>query len=257
MTERVNIIGTGVSAITLESAVEAILGWRDLGEQNSVSTCTAHTLVEAQRDRALRDRINRANIATPDGMPLVWLCRAAGHPQVTRVYGPDLMLALCESGCASRLRHYFYGGAEGVPESLAADLTRRFPDLQVAGTYSPPYRPLSPDEDAAIIELINATRPDIVWVGLGTPKQDFWVADHRGKINAAALIAVGAAFDFHSGRVKQAPLWIQRSGLEWLFRLIQEPRRLWKRYLVDNLIFVTHVALQRSKLRQYPIKSAG
>ena len=181
-------------------------------------------------------------------MPLVWLCRAAGYRYVTRVYGPDLMLALCKAGCASGLRHYFYGGAEGVPESLAQSLTRQFPDLQITGTFSPPYRPLSPQEDSAIIDRINQTLPDIVWVGLGTPKQDFWVADHRGKVNAAALIAVGAAFDFHSGRVKQAPLWIQRSGLEWLFRLIQEPRRLWKRYLVDNLIFLTHVALQRSKL---------
>jgi len=257
VTERVNIIGTGVSAITLDATVQTILGWRQRAERNAVSTCTAHTLVEAQRDRSLRERINRATIATPDGMPLVWLCRAAGHPDVTRVYGPDLMLALCEAGCSSGLRHYFYGGAEGVPEMLAAELTRRFPDLQVAGTLSPPYRPLTAQEDAAIVEQINATRPDVVWVGLGTPKQDFWVADHRGKVNAAALIAVGAAFDFHSGRVKQAPRWIQRSGLEWLYRLIQEPRRLWKRYLVDNIIFLTHVGLQRSSLRQYPLTPTG
>jgi N-acetylglucosaminyldiphosphoundecaprenol N-acetyl-beta-D-mannosaminyltransferase len=252
-----NIIGVGISITNLDHAVRTILDWRSRGQHGAVSTCNAHTLVECHRNPALRARINAAALATPDGMPLVWLAHRRGHPNVGRVYGPDLMLALCEAGLPSGLRHCFYGGATGVADRLVARLRQRFPDLAVAGAISPPYRELDPEEDAAFVSQINAMSPDIVWVGLGTPKQDFWTAEHVGRVNATALIGVGAAFDFHSGRVRQAPKWIQKSGLEWLFRLSQEPRRLWRRYIVDNAVFVIHVALQATRLRRYPIETEG
>ncbi len=167
----------------------------------------------------------------------MWIGRLHGY-RVERVYGPDLMLELCAYGQKYNYRHFFYGGAPGVPELLASKLQARYPGLQVVGTYSPPFRQLSPEEELEIARLINTAAPDIVWVGLGTPKQDYWVGRFSRLLEAPALIAVGAAFDFHSGRIKQAPRWIQRSGFEWLFRLLQEPRRLWRRYIIGNPRFI-------------------
>jgi N-acetylglucosaminyldiphosphoundecaprenol N-acetyl-beta-D-mannosaminyltransferase len=196
--------------------------------------------------------INQADMAAPDGMPLVWLCRFHGHRGVSRVYGPDLMLALCDHSVAGGYRHFFYGGAPGVAERLAATLKERYPGLQVAGTHAPPFRPVGAMEERSVIEAINAIDPDIIWVGLGTPKQDHWLAQHRPLLTAPVLVAVGAAFDMLSGSIPQAPRWMQRSGLEWLFRLCQEPRRLAHRYLVYNPLFLMHVFLQLTGLRQYP-----
>jgi N-acetylglucosaminyldiphosphoundecaprenol N-acetyl-beta-D-mannosaminyltransferase len=169
--------------------------------------------------------------------------RLRGH-RVERVYGPDVMLAACERGQALGHSHFFYGGVDGVAEQLAARLRARFPALRVAGSYAPPFRPLTDDEEREIAARINSSGADIVWVGLGTPKQDYWVARFRPLLEAPVLIAVGAAFDFHAGRVRQAPRWMQRSGLEWLFRLSQDPQRLWRRYLVGNPRFVYLVAQQ-------------
>jgi N-acetylglucosaminyldiphosphoundecaprenol N-acetyl-beta-D-mannosaminyltransferase len=159
------------------------------------------------------------------------------------------MLALCERSVGRGYRHFFYGGAEGVPERLAASLQQRFPGLLVVGTYSPPFRPLTSEEDVQVVQMINEAAPDVVWVGLGSPKQDQWMAAHVGQLAAPVLIGVGAAFDFHAGRKKQAPLWMQRSGLEWLFRLLTEPRRLWRRYLISNPKFVFLVLAQVLGLR--------
>lgn len=201
----------------------------------------------------MRQTVNRAGLATPDGMPLVWLGRWWGHRDVTRVYGPDLMLAVCENSIEPGYSHYFYGGAAGVPELLATKLQQRYPGLKIAGTYSPPFRPLSPAENSQIITQINQAQADIIWVGLGTPKQDLWMAAHRHQLTAPVLIGVGAAFDFHTGRIPQAPSWMQQNGLEWLFRLWQEPKRLWYRYLVYNPLFIMLVAAQWLKLRRYTL----
>ena len=167
-----------------------------------------------------------AGLVTPDGMPLVWMAHLLGHSRVERVYGPDLLLACCEMSTRRGYRHFFYGGAPGVGERLAARLEARFPGLSVAGLYSPPFRPLTPEEDAALVDRIDAARPDIVWVGLSTPKQERWMAAHVGRLQAPVLVGVGAAFDFHAGVKRQAPRWMRRSGLEWSFRLMTEPRRL-------------------------------
>jgi N-acetylglucosaminyldiphosphoundecaprenol N-acetyl-beta-D-mannosaminyltransferase len=251
---RANILGVGVSALNMAMALEIIEGWIERREPHYVCVTGVHGVMESQRDGELRRIHNRAGLVTPDGMPLVWLSRLQGFHHVERVYGPDLMLALCERLAAKGYRHFFYGGAEGVPEQLASVLQKRFPGLQVAGTFSPPFRSLTADEDDRIVQMINAAAPDIVWVGLSTPKQKRWMAGHRERLTAPVLIGVGAAFDFLTGRKPQAPRWMQRAGLEWLFRLLTEPRRLWRRYLINNPLFVALVVLQALGVRRYGLE---
>ncbi|HET7553655.1 MAG TPA: WecB/TagA/CpsF family glycosyltransferase [Gemmatimonadaceae bacterium] len=248
---RVNVLGVGVSAINMAQALETIEGWISRGDRRYVCVSGVHGIMESQADPALRDIHNSAGLVTPDGMPLVWLSRMHGYEHVERVYGPDLMLALCERSESRGYRHFLYGGAGDVPALLTTRLQQRFPLLNVVGSYSPPFRPLTEEEDAEVVRMINESGADIVWVGLSTPKQERWMREHVGRLDAAALIGVGAAFDFHAGVKKQAPRWMQRNGLEWLFRLGSEPRRLWKRYLINNPRFVYGVLLQATKLRRY------
>jgi len=250
---RVNILGVGVSAINLDMAIKSIDDWIQKQESHYICVRDVHGVMESQRDREIRHIHNHAGLVTPDGMPLVWLCRLKGHAHVERVYGPDLMLALCEHSLHQGYRHYFYGGVDGVPELLAQRLRQRFPGLQIVGTISPPFRPLTEEEDIEIVKEINQKSPHVIWVGLSTPKQEYWMASHIGKINAPVLIGVGAAFDFLAGIKKQAPRWMQRSGLEWLFRLGMEPRRLWRRYLINAPIFIVFILLQSLGLRKYPL----
>ena len=250
---RVDILGVGVSAINMAEALAIIDGWIQERAPRYVCVTDAHGVVAGHRDERLRAIQHRAGLVTPDGMPLVWLCRLAGHQDVGRVYGPDLMLALCEHSLARGYRHFFYGGGEGVAEQLAARLSRRFPGLAVAGTFSPPFRRLTKEEDDEIVRRIGDSGADIVWIGLGTPKQELWMADHVERMEAAVLIGVGAAFDFHSGRKRQAPYWIQRSGFEWLFRLATEPRRLWRRYLGTVPAFIVLMLMQKFRIVKFSI----
>lgn len=247
---RVYILGVGISAINMRMALEIVDEWIARRELHYICVTPVHTIMECQRNGNLRRICNRSGLTTPDGMPLVWLSWLKGHRYVDRVYGPDLMLALSEHSISKGYRHFFYGGAEGVPERLANVLQKRFPGLQVAGTYSPPFRPLTREEDEQIVQMINTADPDIVWVGLGSPKQEYWMAEHRPRLRAPVLIGVGAAFDFLSGRKPQAPRWMQRAGLEWLFRLLTEPRRLWRRYLINNPLFVALVLLEAVGMRR-------
>ncbi len=250
--ERADILGVRVSAINMTQTLDIIDGWIAHRQQHYVCITGVHGIMESQRDEGLRRIHNEAGLVTPDGMPLVWLSRLHGHPDVDRVYGPDLMLALCERSLLKGHKHFFYGGGEGVHKYLANNLRQRFPGLRVVGGYSPPFRPLNGAEDEQIVEAINDADPDIVWIGLSTPKQERWMSDHVGRLTAPVLLGVGAAFDFHSGLKKQAPRWMQRSGLEWLFRLATEPRRLWRRYLVNNPLFVVLVLQQALGLKRYP-----
>lgn len=241
---QVHILGVKVSAIDMEIALKAIDHWISSRESHYVCVTGVHGVMESQRDRELLRIHNAAGLVTPDGMPLVWLSRLMGFPYVGRVYGPDLMLALCERSEKRGYRHFFYGGAAGVPERLTARLQARLPGLNIVGTYSPPFRTLTLLEDQEIVERINAARPDIVWVGISTPKQECWMAEHLDRLAAPVLIGVGAAFDLHAGLKKQAPRWMQKGGLEWSFRLMTEPRRLWRRYLVNNPLFLWLLLLQ-------------
>lgn len=245
---RYDVLGVGVSVLTLGHARDMIVGTRGAKRLGYVCLCTVNGIGEAHRDPEFRRILNESWLTTPDGMPLVWL----GPPAVERVYGPDLLLAVCDAGREKGLRHYFYGGHAGVAEELGRRLSERFPGLKVAGTFSPPFRDLSEAEQLRLEADVASAEPDIVWVGLGTPKQERFMAGPGRSLAAGLLIGVGAAFDFHAGRVRQAPRWIQRCGLEWLFRLVQEPRRLGKRYLTTNPLFVARLAAQRLGLRRYP-----
>lgn len=240
---RFNVLQIGISAITLPRAVEVIAGWVAARDRQYVNVCTTDVVLRAHDDAELAEILRSSGMATPDGMPLVWIGRLKGL-DVGRVYGPDLMLALCQHGLAAGWRHYFYGATEDVLRDLASRLTERFPSLQIAGVWAPPFRSLTPDEEAAVVARINEARADLVWVGIGTPKQDFWMANFRPRLEAPVLIAVGAAFNFHAGHVRQAPRWMMTAGLEWLFRLGMEPRRLWRRYLIGIPRFVWLVARQ-------------
>jgi len=235
---RVDVLGVQVSAVNLDHALDVLDQWITFGGRQYVCVTGVHGVMESRRDEALQKIHNDAGLVVPDGMPLVWWSKARGHAAAGRVCGPDLMLACCERSMTTGYRHFFYGGADGVASLLARGLEKRFPGLVIAGTYTPPFRPLTPDEDADVVRRINDAAPDIVWVGLSTPKQERWMADHLHRIDAPVMIGVGAAFDFHAGLKKRAPLWLQQTGFEWLFRLATEPRRLWKRYLTNNPAFV-------------------
>lgn len=231
--ERADILGVGVSAINMEDAVALIEHWIATRVPTYVCVTSVHGIIESLGHPRLRKIHNDAGLVTPDGMPLVWMSRWLGFDRTRRVYGPDLMRTLTTLSVSRGYRHFYYGGDHGVADRLKQTLIRSHPGLQVVGTLTPPFRPLSPEEDDAVIAQINAAKPDIVWVGLSTPKQEFWMAAHVGRLDAPVLIGVGAAFDFLAGTKKQAPRWMRRSGLEWLFRLLQEPRRLWRRYFTS------------------------
>jgi N-acetylglucosaminyldiphosphoundecaprenol N-acetyl-beta-D-mannosaminyltransferase len=253
MNGRANVLGVGVSAIDIPTAVATIDRWIAAGAKEYVTVTGVHGVMESQRDEALRHIHNRAGMVTPDGMPLVWMNKLQGNKHVTRVYGPDLMLAVCAQSVEKGHRHFFYGGAEGVPELLSQKLTARFPGLHTAGCYSPPFRALTTQEEADVIRMIDDAGTDIVWVGLSTPKQERWMAAFRDRLQAPVLIGVGAAFDFHAGLKQQAPLWMQRNGLEWFYRLLSEPRRLGRRYLVNNPLFLLGVLGQMLGVRKYSL----
>lgn len=246
---RYNVLGVGVSALTLARARDLVVEARFGEPRGYICVCAVHGIGEARADPALRRIYNSSYLTTPDGMPLVWL----GPPGVERVYGPDLLLAVCDAGRPRRLRHYFCGGRPGVAASLAAKLSARFPGLLVAGTAAPSTGDLPSAEFDALHADIQRTRPDVIWVGLGTPRQERFMARYAPSFGAGLLVGVGAAFDFHSGRIRQAPRWIQRSGFEWLFRLGTEPRRLAPRYLRTNPLFVLRLAAQKLGLVRYPL----
>ena len=248
---RSNVLGVGVMPTTLDQAVATIERWRDEGRRDYVCCVSVHGIVTAQRDPLVRDALNRAGLATEDGVPLVWWSRWAGAPRARRVCGPDLLEEMCERAGARGHRHYFYGGTPETVELLVARLRHRYPTLTIAGYRSPPFHALTDEEDAAAVAEINTARPDYVWIGLGMPKQEKWMASHVGRVQAAALLGVGAAFDFSAGSKPRAPGWMQRTGLEWLFRLICEPRRLARRYLIDNSLFIAYAFLQVTGLRSY------
>lgn len=251
--DRVNILGVGVSAIDMEAALQRIDGWVKAHERQYVCVCPVHSIMECRRSAEVREIFNSAGMVTPDGMPVVWVARWSGYRNVRRVYGPDLMLAELERSLRVGHRHFFYGGGAGVAQRLAAAMSKRFSGLDVAGVHEPPFAPLDELSTPAAANLINAARADVVWVGMSSPKQDRWMARMRPMLEAPVLIGVGAAFDFLSGSVRQAPRWMQRSGLEWAYRLGTDPVRLWRRYLVDNPWFLWELALQKSGIKKFEL----
>jgi N-acetylglucosaminyldiphosphoundecaprenol N-acetyl-beta-D-mannosaminyltransferase len=239
----VSVVGVPIDVLTWETALARINNWAHQHESRYVCICPVHSVVTARQDPEFDRVIREADMATPDGVPVAWLMRHVGYPNQSRIYGPDLMWKYCEIAERERTPVYFYGTTEKTLDLLRASLVRAFPKLIIAGMAAPPFRALTADEDEAATRAINESGAGVVFIGLGCPKQEKWMASHRGRITGV-MIGVGAAFDFHSGRVQQAPRWMQDGGLEWLHRLRSEPRRLWRRYLVTNTIFIIAAARQ-------------
>ena len=252
--EKVNVLGVGISVLDQDRAREFLFDVVRNGRRGYVTITNVHSVSEAQRDPELRRIFNEALLSTPDGMPMVWMGRLQGQPSIRRVYGPDLVLNLCEHSRAAGFSHFFCGGKPGVAEDLAEALQERFPGLRVAGTFCPPFGPLNSEQRAALANKVRETHPDFFWVGISTPKQERFMAEYMSILPEAKIfIGVGAAFDFLSGGVRQAPRWMMRIGLEWLFRLFQEPTRLWRRYLIYNPLFIWRAAAQLLGLRSYKL----
>ena len=261
---RVNVLGVGISPINLDIAEELIFEAIESGEQGYVGVTGVHGVSEAQSDPKFKDILNNTFLNTPDGMPMVWYAQLNGYKKVSRVYGPDLMLNICSRSTECDVKHFFYGGREGIAEKLKSNLKEKFPGIQVVGTYTPPFRPLTNDEEIEVRNKINDSGAHCIWVGLSTPKQEKFMSGFLNKYGknysgdsslegSKIFFGVGAAFDFHAGLIPQAPSWMQSCGLEWFYRLCKEPRRLWKRYLKNNPLFLFRAFMQILGLRKYSI----
>jgi len=248
---RANVLGVGVHAINPEIAAGLIESAIDQGRKGYVCVTNVHSVMEAQNDHCFRDVLNHAFLVTPDGVPTVWIGKLQGHSSMARVYGPDLMLDLCRRSVSKGYSHFLYGGRPGVAEELSARLKEKFPGIRIAGSYTPPFRPLSSDEEEELRALVEELKPEIFWVGIGCPKQERMMAEYIKKLDTKIMIGVGAAFDIHTGRIKDAPDWIKTLGLQWFHRLLQEPRRLAERYLIKNPQFIYRVLLQFTGVRKY------
>ncbi len=232
------ILGVRISATNLSNTCEIFSRWIGAKEKNYVTIAPVSTIIDCQDDKVYKNIVNNSGLTTPDGMPIVWLGKMRGIKNIARTYGPDLLLEFCEYGLNKGYKHYFFGGSAQVLAQLKEKLENKFPGIKIAGSFDPGKRELGQVEPDEIIREINNANPDILWVGLGSPKQDYWMFNHRQKLNVPVMVGIGAAFDFIAGTKKQAPKWMQRSGLEWFFRLCQEPGRLWRRYLIGNTKFV-------------------
>jgi N-acetylglucosaminyldiphosphoundecaprenol N-acetyl-beta-D-mannosaminyltransferase len=243
------VLGVSVDAVQISDVVRLMRGWiADAVGFRFIAVTGFHGVMEARRDLSFKRVLDTADLVVPDGMSLVWLGRREGLDLPRRVYGPELLEAFCRD-TGGNYTHFFLGGAPGVAERLATTLRNRY-GIRVAGVLSPPFHPLSTAEHEDIVAKINAASPDVLWVGISTPKQERWLYDHRLVLRIPIGVGIGAAFDFVSGEKRSAPTWMQDRGLEWLFRLASEPRRLWRRYLVGGSRFVYWIALERLGIRR-------
>ena len=250
---RANILGVAIDAVNMATAVSAIDAAVASGQKGYVCVTGVHGIMEAQRDGHLRSTLNSSLLTTPDGMPTVWVGKWQGFRAMDRVYGPDLMLSVCELSTVKGYTHYLYGGKPGIAEQLQSVLEHRFPGIHIVGTYCPPFRRLNHDEERELIRRVAELQPDLFWIGLSTPKQERFMAEFIHKLDTKVMLGVGAAFDIHTGMLKDSPAWIKMAGLQWLHRLLQEPRRLWNRYLVNNPKFVLNICLQLAGVRKHTI----
>lgn len=241
---RANVLGIGVSAVNMKEALLRTEHRLRDRQRGYICLTGVHGIMEAQRDPALREIHNRSFLCLPDGMPTVWVGRLQGHSLMGRVYGPDFMWQMCRRSARSGYRIFLYGGNDGVVEMLQQRLEQKIPGIRICGTYTPPFRPLTPAEEDEIIANINSAKPDIIWVGLSTPKQERFMARMIDRLDTCLMAGVGAAFDVHAGLLADAPAWMKCCGLQWLHRLCIEPQRLWRRYLSNNPRFLWNIALQ-------------
>jgi len=244
------VLGVRVNAIQIPEVIALMEEWIAQGDRSHYIAVTGmHGVTESNEDACFKAILEKADLVVPDGMPLVWLGRLHGYGLKRRVYGPELMETFCAK-TGTKYRHFFYGGAPGVADGLARTEQERH-GIRIAGTYCPPFRALTEKEQADVVATIQAAKPDVLWVGLSTPKQERWMDEYKDRLDVPVLLGVGAAFDLNTGRLKQAPRWMRENGLEWLFRLLAEPRRLWKRYLVQGSKFAWCVGLELLGLRKF------
>jgi N-acetylglucosaminyldiphosphoundecaprenol N-acetyl-beta-D-mannosaminyltransferase len=249
--QTVDVLGVPLALTDYDATLDWIDGMAAERRRGYVCVCNVHAVMASEEDQALRAALLESSMNVPDGQPLVWAINALGHALADRVYGPELMSRACARAASSGQRFYLYGGRnQGALVQLALNLRQRYPGVKIVGGYSPPHRPLTDEEGDAVVQEINSSRADVVWVGIGVPKQEKWMADMRPRLEAAVLVGVGAAFDFHAGLVPQAPNWIQEAGLEWAYRLAHEPRRLWRRYVRYNPRFLSAFARQLAEHRR-------
>ena len=246
-----SVLGSYIDGLTWEDAINTICSWAQNHESRYVTLCNVHSVVTALLDNDHRHDLNAADMATSDGMPVTWTMRKLGFPEQQRINGPDLMWKYCEKAEKGGQKIFFYGSTEEVLELLKNKLTATFPELQIVGMYSPPFRELTAMEDDEVVEHLNASGANVVFVGLGCPRQERWMFQHRGKVKAV-MVGVGAAFNYHAGTIKRAPVWMQNMGFEWMHRLASDPKRLWRRYLVTNTIFILAIATQFLGIKKYP-----
>jgi N-acetylglucosaminyldiphosphoundecaprenol N-acetyl-beta-D-mannosaminyltransferase len=236
--KRVNVLGIGISITNMPAAVATVEDWIAEGAKNYVCVTGVHGVMEAQKDLQLREIHNNSGMTVPDGMPLVWAGKIYGFKHMGRVYGPDLMLEVCWKSVLRKYTHFLCGGNIGVAERLKENLEKKFPGISIVGTFTPPFRPLNAKESSDLLEQTARCRPDLFWVGLSTPKQEKFMNQYLPKLDTKVMLGVGAAFDIHAGLFNDPPDWIKTSGMQWFYRLCQDPRRLWKRYLAHNPIFI-------------------
>lgn len=245
------MLGVGIHAVNLDSAVALIDAAIVSGRRGYVCVTNVHAVMEAQTSDHYKDVLNNSLLTVPDGRPSVWIGRGRGHSQMDQVGGPDLILKVCEMSSRNGYTQFFYGGQPGVAEQLRDEMCRRYPGLRVVGTYTPPFRPLRGEEEEELRVRFARLKPDVTWIGLGAPKQELFMARYLDQLDTTIMIGVGAAFDMHTGRTKDAPQWVKRAGFAWFHRLAQEPRRLWKRYLRTNSGFILAITLQLLGIRKY------
>ncbi len=238
------VLGVHFAAIQIPEVIRKAEEWIGSAPQTRyITVSNVHSVIESHHNTQFRKALIECDMNVPDGMPIVWMGRSQGYKLPRRVYGPDLFIELCRATQKNPYRHFFYGGTLATLEMLIENLTRAFPTIQVAGHYSPPFRQQTEEDDRRAIEIINAAEADILWVGLGCPKQELWMHAHRNKLRVPVMIGIGQAFNIYAGKVRQAPRWMRDHGMEWLFRLVQEPRRLWRRYLIYNVEFMVRLLL--------------
>jgi len=248
---KINILGVRVDTTSIPAVLDHIRQCIQENGKGYITVTGVHGIMESQRSAAVKRAHNGSFLTVPDGMPLVYIGRMHGHARMRRCYGPDLMTAIMQESVKRIYTHFLYGGKKGVAENLKKELEQKYPGIRITGTFTPPFRPLNSHENRDLKDLVRYLKPDIVWVGLSTPKQERFMYEYLPLLDTKLMIGVGAAFDIHTNQIHSAPRWMQRLALEWLYRLIQEPKRLWRRYLLNNPLFIMNYGLQKLKLKKY------
>ena len=249
--KRVNVLGVGVHAVNMDDALHVLRTAVQRGSKGLICATGVHGVMESKRDPLVRSIINKSLLTIPDGRPMMWVGRLTGHDRMTQVTGPDFMLEVCGRSVQLGYTHFLYGGKPGIAEELKQCLERKCPGIRIVGTYTPPFRPLSQAEQQQLREMISDSRPDIIWVGISTPRQECFMAEYLNRLDTKIMVGVGAAFDLHTGHLKDSPQWVKAAGMQWFHRLLQDPARLWKRYLVNGSSFLWNITLQLLRLRTF------